>query len=678
MSTLALRYPRAALVLVGLVTVVALVGLRNLTTEVGYRAFLGAAHPAVTELDEVAARFGGGLPLAAVWSCASSTACSSALDAPALRMAADVADRLTAVPGVRRVDSPATSPLLVPPTIGLPEARRLAPGGRVASDLAALRPYALADPLWRGQLVSEDGRAGAIIVHLDDTDGRTSTRALTALRAALAAHESAGFEFALVGGPVEFVVAAEELANTMRRLVPVMIVLIALVMTVLLGSLAGTALALTAVALTVLWVFGLMGWLGWPQTSLTQALAPLVLTVGVCDAVHLLAAWEHAADAPGDDRIAAACRAVGPPCVVTTLTTGVGFLALTTSPLIGIVRFGVLSAAGVLAALVLTFTVVPLGLVRTRRRARRGVGRWATVALAATRIAQRRRALVCTVALVLVGVSLLGVTRLQVDASFEDLYGRDSQVVRWAQAVDRMLRRPDTLEVVVTPAAATALPASAFRVIDTIADELRAIDGLGRSWSIVPALRQLNQLVHRDAWVLGDREDAKGRPGSLLRLLASEEPEVAGLYVGRAPPALRLVVEADKLPQGRLRRTLTAVHARLAEIIPAGWDVTVTGPLAVVGIMMDAIRATQLRSFAMALLLVFVLLLGFFRSLRFAALAIVPTVLPVIVTLGAMGLLGLARRQRDGGGGRARRGGGRCDSRAERGAQRDRRRARVA
>ena len=40
-----------------------------------------------------------------------------------------------------------------------------------------------------------------------------------------------------------------------------------------------------------------------------------------------------------------------------------------------------------------------------------------------------------------------GVLRLQVDASFEELYGEDSRVVRWVRFVSDRLRRPDTLEI---------------------------------------------------------------------------------------------------------------------------------------------------------------------------------------------------------------------------------------
>ena len=61
----------------------------------------------------------------------------------------------------------------------------------------------------------------------------------------------------------------------------------------------------------------------------------------------------------------------------------------------------------------------------------------------------------------------------------------------------------------------------------------------------------------------------------------------------------------------------------------------------VVGTMIDEIRATQLESFALAGALVLLVIAAFFRSLTVDALAFVPTALPVLVTLGAMGLAGV-------------------------------------
>jgi hypothetical protein len=650
LAELSLRRPVAALTLLAAATLGLAAGMPRLATDVGYRAYLGAGHPAIRELDAFAARFGGGYPFAAIFCCDEAAPCRSVFDPVSLRMAHEVATRLAEVPGVRRVDGPATSPLLVPVPLDLPEARRLAPGGEPARDLARLAARAVEDPVWVGQLVSADAKAGALLVHLASTDGATSARAVGRLRELLAPWEARGFRFALVGGPVEFVVAGAELEADARRLLPVMVGLVALVVVALFRSGAAALFSLASVGLAVVWTRGLQGWLGWPQSSLTEVLPPLLLVIGVCDAVHPLSSYAVRAAREGAETrgereavMRGVVAEVGWPCFVTSATTAAGFASFVTSHLESFVRFGWIAAFGVMAALFLSFTLLPLAVVRVPARwvAPAGKGRGLDRALlAAWRLARRRPRAILAAAAVSAALGIGGWASLSVEATFEHLYGEESRVVRWARDASRLLREPETLEIAVEPPPGLEPgSAEALRVLARV-ERAAAVAGLGRELSILDPLRELHRLVHRGPLDL-EGNGAAARARSLLRLLRFEEPEVVDLFLERERGALRLSVQAGKLPQGRLRAVLSEVRARVAGALPPGWRAEVTGPLAVVGAMIDEIRATQLQSFAQIGIVVFALLAVLFRSLRLAAFGLVPAVLPVVWTLGAMGLLGI-------------------------------------
>ncbi|MDG2308494.1 MAG: MMPL family transporter [Candidatus Binatia bacterium] len=638
-----LRRPAVVASLLLLATLGLTAGILRLTTEVGYRAFLGHGHPTVAEFDGFVERFGGGLPLVAVWTCEDSP-CEQALDIASLTMAHDVASSLANADGITRVDSPATSPLVVNEILGLPRARRLAPEGKPARDLERLTRLAREDPLWLGQLISEDGRSGAILLHLESSDSASNRSALAALKGALAPHEDAGFVFHLVGGPVEFVVAGDELERNMARIVPFMVALVGLVLYFAFRSVAAVAASLIATGIAVAWTFGLMGWLGWPQNSLTQALAPLLLVVGVCDAIHLVARILAYDERPVPDAILAASRDVGPPCIMTTVTTAAGFASLATSPLESIARFGILASFGVIAALVLTFTLLPLLVLRVPREwlvAPELAGKWHKSLDALARFSHERPAAILTVAAGAALLSLLGLRSLHVDASFEDLYGEDSQVVRWSETVARVLRQPDTLEIAIEPPTGqsdTLLPG--LRATSRIKTSLDGLDGLGRSRSLLDPMRRLNRIAHREELDLS-AGDAAQHVASLRRLLRNADRGVIDLLRSPDTGDLRISIEAAKLPQDRLRAVLADVRTRVAQELPAGWSMTITGPLAVVQVMIDEIRTTQLRSFGLAALIIFAVVSGFLRSIRDGALAMVPTLLPILVTLGTMGALGV-------------------------------------
>jgi len=643
-----LARPRATAAIIGTITLVAVVGVSRIESAVGYRAFLGAGHPLVRDFDGFVERFGGGLPMMAVWTCAEGGTCDDALDERALRMADAVVRELADVPAIRRVDSPANSPLLVRPAIGLPETRVLVRDGEIAADIADLRGAALVDPSWRRLLVSEDGNAGAVVLHLRDSASATAEEAYAALRASVRPHERAGFEFAFVGGPVEFVVAAADLQRSTQRIIPAMVGLVAVVLVFLFGAPAAAAAALGCVGLAVLWTLGCMGWIGWSQNSLTQILPPLVLVIGVCDAIHLLGRFAVLRiDMEPEEALIAAADEVGSACAMTTITTVAGFASLVVSSLESIARFGVLSALAAAVALVLTFTALPLLVSRMPRTwfAGRAAGdRWRNAMAAIgqwTTGRARRPILVAAVAVGMLGA--LGARNLEVEATFESLYGKDSDVVRWANATARALRAPDTLEIgLVAPPDEQTVSAAALALVDRVQSRVDAIGGFGPSLSIVDLLRHLNDLVHGDALPLDLKEDERGRPTSVYRLLRVRDSSVTSDLVDSASLALRISIESSKLPQAELRAALARVERDIAAELPAGWKAVITGPLAVVSRMIDAIRITQLQSFGMAAVAVFALAAIFFRSLRLATIAMVPTVLPVLATLGSMGWFGIA------------------------------------
>ncbi|MCG8590045.1 MAG: efflux RND transporter permease subunit [Proteobacteria bacterium] len=654
LTRLALRAPVSAALLVLAVTLVAAGGLLRLDTDVGYRAFLGASHESIERFDAFVERFGRGLPLAVVWSCDESPGCEHALDPDSLAVAKALERALAASPVVRRSIGPASALLLEATPFG-PLPARFFEDGRLVADHARLAALAPHDPLWARRLVSEDGRVAAVVAELESSSGAVARQAYAALEEAVAPFEADGFRFHRVGGPVEFVVAGGELERATAQLIPVMVGLVALALVALFRSATAAAVALVPVGLAVVWTLGALGWIGWPQNTLTQVLAPLVLVIGVCDAIHVVSRYATLGAAePPTDRTARrrlverAAAEVGPPCAMTTLTTAAGFLAFTGAELESFARFGVVAAIGVVAALLLCFTALPLGLLllapdrvpaqRASRAFERALG--AVVALG------RRRAVAITLAAAAVGAgAVAGMAQLRVDARFEELYGEHSRVVRWARFVGEHLRRPDTLEIELElPAAAQLADPVVLDTLQQVATRLEADPDLGRVQSLLTSLAAVERALvsQPTAPELSEAERIEG----VLALARAFGPWPGedGLadWVDASGRRVRLSVESDKTPQERLRRVLRDVEHLLAHELPAGWRGTATGPLAVVHDMIEAIRRVQLESFAWAAAAVWLLMALFLRSLAWATLALVPTVLPVVLTLGVMGLFGWA------------------------------------
>jgi len=654
LARLALAHPAATLAAALAATVAFGAGLARLETEVGYRAFLGADHPAVRDFDAFLARYEGGLPMALVYSCEGAAPCGSALEPAALAMAKAVGDALAAAPGVRRVESPAHAPILVPGRPPLPPApRRFFENGRLAPDWEALAARARADRLWRGVLVSDDAKTGAVLVEVADSSSATALAAWRAVEAAIAPWTAQGHAFRAVGGPVEFVVAGGELERAARRLVPVMVGLVALGLALLLRSPASTAALLGAIGLAVLWTHGLLGWLGIPQTTLTQILAPVLLVVGTCDGLHLVSRFAAERAAAGGGRDPAALEAqllravddVAAPCAMMTLTTAGGFLAFLSSDLAAFSRFGAVAAFGIGASLLLAFTLLPVLLLRFPPRPvsdRRTPGSLEAALLRLGGAVRRRSGAVLAATALAAAAAGVGLARLSVDATFEDLYGRGSRVVQWAEGVRARLRPPDSLELELVAPPGTDLASP--EVLDALArarERIEALPHVGRVHSLLDPLAWSHRLLTGDDPRL-ERPAATARGNRyLLGLLGDARGGPVARFADLDGGRLRLSIETEKPPRRALDALVRGAREAARAALPPGWRVEATGPVAIVQRMLEEIQRTQWSSFLQAWATVGVLVVASLRSLSAGLLVALVTGLPVGATLGAMGLLGI-------------------------------------
>jgi len=211
--------------------------------------------------------------------------------------------------------------------------------------------------------------------------------------------------------------------------------------------------------------------------------------------------------------------------------------------------------------------------------------------------------------------------------------------VQWARTAAEHLRQPETLEVALVPPEPRVPPsAGTLRAVARLEEELAALPGLGPGVSVLTPLRALHELVHGGPLSL---DDGGERAAAMFRLARAEEPDLLRLLADPESGAVRLSLQAAKLPQETLREVIAEAEARVAAAKPPGHRHFVTGALEVLGRMIDAIRHTQMQSFALAGLLVTLVVAALLRSPGAALLAVAPTALAVAVTLGAMGALGI-------------------------------------
>ncbi len=225
------------------------------------------------------------------------------------------------------------------------------------------------EPMLKDALISEDGSATAIRTRLnmptDDVDAAGDATAdvvmrMRAIRDEMKA-EYPELEWHVLGLPQVDYGFKESMDRDMVELVPLMFAVICLLCWVLMRSVSATLAVVAVIGVTVPASMGLAGWLGLPLNEVSGASPVIILTLCVCDAVHVLVSYLKSR-AHGTEQLRAAEHALRinmQPVFLTSLTTAVGFLSLNFSDAPPFRVLGNITAVGVILAWLFSLLLLP-------------------------------------------------------------------------------------------------------------------------------------------------------------------------------------------------------------------------------------------------------------------------------------------------------------------------------
>jgi len=257
--------------------------------------------------------------------------------------------------------------------------------------------------------------------------------------------------------------------------------------------------------------------------------------------------------------------------------------------------------------------------------------------------AKRSGALLVTAALAMALFGFGWAAFLRADTDWNESYGESSDIVRDFQFAEDRLGSSLTLELDITLPPGTVIESpTTLSELERLSERLNRIEGFGDSRSVLDLIERLNRLLHSDNPNFETAGTSAGANAEMLELLAFDDSETLGRWLGIDRARVRVSTGAVYVSQEQTTDSIAAVAAAVSDLEAKGWQIAVSGEHALGYDWMRDVQATQLRSFPIAFGIVFVMVGGFLRSWQLALAAMVPTLLPVVVVLGTMGWLGMS------------------------------------
>jgi predicted RND superfamily exporter protein len=420
-------------------------------------------------------------------------------------------------------------------------------------------------------------------------------------------------------------------------------------------SAPGVLLPCVVVVMSVVWTWGAQAALGLPIYIAGTLVPPLLLAIGSAQGIHIVGRFQEHARKPGLDQraaIVATMNQIWQPIVLTSATTAVGFGSLTLGQMTVYRVFGVTTAFGVLAAMIVALTVLPAMLsvlptsalvsARDQREKRADAGLLTRFLVGLAERLEARRTLVLAVSMLATLGLLWSASKIRVDYSWVESLAPGTPVLE----ADRVLRKRHggtmPLNVIVRAAEPDGIKEpELLSAMDTVLAELARDPMVGDTRSIAEYIKRMAQAMNED------RDDAYRIPESqdlvaqyLLFYSMSGDPGEYDDLVDYDYQAanLSILLRTDRLSV--LRGIIAKLERLLDEHVRSiGATATLTGSASILDVIFTMVLASQVRSLATTAVMVFLFLALLFRSVRDAAVCMLPLAITAIANFGLMSAL---------------------------------------
>lgn len=586
------------------------------------------------------------------------------LSASELRRIHDLTTALEGIDGVKRVLS-LTNVIDVQGANDEVHVSPLIPENLETLDTDALRGRLRANPFLERNLIAPDFRVTAVLVFLDDFDGRNTLRKGREVTLQIRSSARGLFppdQVFISGLPEMELQGTENMVRDLYVFTPLTLFLVVAILVVTFRGTRGVLLPLGMISLTLIWTMGAMAWTRCPLKVTTLSLPSLLISNASTYVIHLLAQYyqalgrayarhgDHSRLDPAQYRsvLLETLHHAHAPLLIAAATTMAGFGSLAFTHIPAIRDLGLFATLGIFSGYLLCITLVPVILwilpvprlseVRGQKGSRRH-----TVLERLGNFGLRHRYWIYGAAAVSVVWGILGLLRVEVRSDYLAYFRKSAPVVKAAERFHRTLAGVAPLSIVVEASGNRQVTErDILSATETLQLSLKKIPGIDSTFSFVDTVKVLNRAFHgedprqfrlpTDAAVLAE----------LLDFSESEPGGINAAFLSADRLRLRILARSHLFGSRELREATEQIQATAAALFPPGFTVHVVSSLTLLNATSDRVAIEQSRSLALSGISIAAMVLLLFRSWKVGMLAMMQASLPVLLFFGLMGWNGIA------------------------------------
>jgi hypothetical protein len=504
------------------------------------------------------------------------------------------------------------------------------------------------NPVLRGKLASDDGKAMALFVPLESKT--VAARVASEIQAAIDAL-GGDEEYHLAGIPLAQDTFGHAMFQQMAVSAPAAFALIFLLMLFFFRKPLLVLSPMIVAMMTVIWTMGLLIGMGFPVHIMSSMIPIFLIPIAVLNSIHMLTEFHERYPRHQDMRptIRETMDELFLPMIFTSLTTVVGFVSLTMTPIPPVQVFGGFVAFGIAVAWLLSNTFNLAYAALLPKRALDSFGRvheGGNVMVASMHFVRDfslrwRMPVVIVGALVLI-VSAIGLSRVTVN----------DNPVKWFQAGHPMRVADDVLnrhlagtylaylEVEVDGDERLKDP-EVMRYVETLQRTLDGHPNVGATTSIADVVKKVGeQLVGGDGPAVLPTDRTEIAQYLFLYEMSGGDPDDLFQFITPESDRANVWVQMRRGENRDVQSVIETADAFVAANPMPGVTVRWAGLPYINVVWQQKMVAGMGKALAGSFLTVLVMMIALFRSVRLGLLSMVPLTVTILMVYGFIGFIG--------------------------------------
>lgn len=516
-------------------------------------------------------------------------------------------------------------------------------------DMDHLKNRMTSDPMLEGFLLNRAGNATAIALRIDDALNSYPVRniIIDSMNQILDEYRHK-YQFHISGIPYFRNQYVNMLNSEIISYILLSSVLIVLLLWVLYRTIWGVLFPMIIVWTTLLFTIALIHLSGGNLEIMSSTIAPILLCVGVADAVHMISKYDDARESGKRKNfsIMEMMVTLGSATLLTSITTAVGFASLMSSSVVPMKMFGLYSAGGVLIAYIVTIFFLPavLRISGKKRVVHEKSGSFypfvnhALQKLSALNRLHYKKVLAAAVIITLIFSA--GIHRLNVNGKIFDDVSEETSLMQDSRFFSENISSQFPLEFVInTDEPDGVFSADLMQRLIQFEEILLSYPEIRRVSGLHTLIREIHHVLieddHNSVTNFPDTDEAIAQYTLLLEMNDSDE-----LYrlVDFDYSMLRVTSFTDDAGSNRINEIRDELEIEIRSLFPEV-DVVTTGTTILSADLVDKIVYSLAWSILLAISAITLIMTLLFKNVRLIIIALIPNIIPLLIVAGMMGFM---------------------------------------